>query len=139
MIFRVGTKDDEATMLSSKSPTGTFLFRRANYATDSLTLCVVGKSLKKYKILEVNEGTSTTYVLWKNQAVKGKDGAEEKFPTLNNLVKRKMNYFHLKRDFMDDRNIMEGKPPSDEPSLTPGKCSALFDEFLSRLVTIHAQ
>ena len=112
MIFRIGTKDDEARMLSSKAPTGSFLFRRAEYASNSLTLCVAGKSLKKYKILEVNEGAATTYV-WKNQAVKGKDGAEEKFPTLNNLVTRKMKDFHLKRDFLDNRIIMEEKPPVD--------------------------
>ena len=107
MIFRVGIKEDVDRMLSSEAPDGSFLFRPTENDPDCLTLCVKkGISLKKYRIIEVKEGTGATY-MWNNQTVQGADGAEEKFPTLNNLVQRKRKVFYLKKDFLDGQNLVE--------------------------------
>ena len=103
----MGTKEDEGRMLSSEAPDGSFLFRPSEKAPSCLTLSVKkGQSLKKYKIsTEVKEGPGTTY-MWKNQTVQGEDCAEERFPTLTNLVQRKRRAFHLKRDFLDGQNLV---------------------------------
>ena len=108
MLFRVGTKKDVNRMLSSDSPDGSFLFRPTEDAPECLTLCVKkGADLKKYRITEVKEGTVTTY-MWNNKEAgnkQGVDGSKEKFPTLDNLVRRKRRVFHLKKDFLDGQNV----------------------------------
>ena len=105
MDFREGTKEDVKRMVSSDAPDGTYLFRRSENTPDCITLCVKdGTRYNKYRIFEVNEDNTTTY-MWINQGLPGADGPKEKFPTLNNLVQRKQKVFHLKKHFFDDISL----------------------------------
>ena len=99
-------------MMSSQAQEGSFLFRVTEKVPNSLTLCVKKSSgpCKKYQIDEVN-GDIITYKM-SNKTMEGRDGAEEKFRTLNNLVRRKQKAFQLFEDFLDGQEVQK-RPTND--------------------------
>ena len=118
MTFRIGTKEDENKMMSSQAQDGSFLFRikdreQSGEETNFLVLCVKeGDGISRKYLIEEVKGNITTYKML-NKTMAGSLGAEEKFSTLNNLVRRKKKPFQLFEDFLDGQKVQERQDDTD--------------------------